>query len=92
MDLRLVPVRVGECDLMSGMSSMGVCPAPGRSCGKILFGRRTAFADDGPGPHVVGIVTGVPFVIHGKLLEGSIPRLELFEFVIEIPRMIAAGT
>ena len=76
---------------MARMACVGGRPASGRAFGKELLAVRTLLAPNDPRCHVVGVVTGVPFVVERELFDCAVPGVEVVQFVVKPPLAAAPG-
>lgn len=67
-------------------------PAPCGALGEKSFAVRTLLAPSDPRGDVVRIVARVAFVVERELFDGTVPRLQVVEFVGELPLTATAGT
>lgn len=74
------------------MSRVGDPPAPGGPFGQELLPSRATLTCDDPRSHVIGIVSGMSFVIESELLDGTVARPEIVEFEPKFPGSLTTRT
>jgi hypothetical protein len=70
---------------MTGVSSVSSRPPSCRLFGEIELPLGALLTISDPRGHVIGKMPGMAFMVQRELFNGSVPGLELIEFVVKVP-------